>query len=190
MLNKFLAAVLVMTLGLAVGCTSNRNNTATNDNPPNHKENVAKSLDQAGYSGIDVDYDKDKRVVTLNGRVRSPELKDKAGEVAQQAAPGHVVSNQLSVQPVDQEASAREIEKNVDDAIESNYKAVLVANHLDNQRIRFDAKNGVLTLTGKVKTPEQRSEAQKLAASVPNVQEVVNKIDVDQKGAQQAAEPR
>jgi hyperosmotically inducible periplasmic protein len=191
MLKKFLAAVLVMTLGLAVACTSNRNNTARNDNAArNDKENVAKSLDQAGYSGINVDWDKDKRVITLNGRVRSPELKAKAGEVAQQAAPGDVISNQLSVEPVDQEASAKKIEKNVDDAIEKNYKAVLVANHLDNQRIRFKAKNGVLTLEGKVKTPEQRQEAQKLAASVPNVQEVVNKLDVDQKSAQQAAEPR
>lgn len=184
MLRKTFAAVLVLALGLAVACTNSKQQ-ARND-----KENVVKALDQAGYSGVRVDWDKDKRVIGLNGRVRSPELKAKAGEVAAQAAPGDVISNQLSVEPVDQESAAKKIESNVDDAIEKNYKAVLVANHLDNQRIHFKAKNGVLTVEGKVKTPDQRMTAEKLAASVPNVQEVVNKIDVDEKGVQQAAEPR
>lgn len=196
MLRKTFAAMLALALALAVGCTTNRNNTtAANDNGRNNaarndKEVVEKSLDQAGFSGIRVDWDKDKRVIALNGRVRSPELKTKAGEVAQQAAAGDVVSNQLSIEPVDQERAAKSIESNVDGAIEKNFKAVLIANHLDKERIRFDAKNGVLTLNGKVKTAEQRMQVQKLAATVPNVGEVVNKLDVDNKGVQQAAEPK
>ncbi len=193
MLRKSFAVALAMALALAVGCTSNRNaNTAANERnntARNDKEVVEKSLDQAGYSGINVDWDKDKRVIALNGRVRSEELKTKAGQVAQQAAPGDVISNQLSIEPVDQEHAAKTIEKNVDGAIEKNFKAVLIANHLDKERIRYNAKNGVLTLNGKVKTPEQRMQVQKLAATVPNVGEVVNKLDVE-KGVQQAAEPR
>lgn len=184
-MRKALCTLLAGMLSLAMACSSNRDNQARND-----KQMVEKSLEQAGLNDVRVDWDKDKRVITLNGRVRSPELKAKAGEVAQQVARGEVVSNQLSVEPVDQESQAKSIERNVDDAIEKNYKAALVANRLDNQRIRFHAKNGVLTLDGKVKTPEQRSEAEKLAASVPNVEQVVNKLDVERKGVQQAAEPR
>jgi osmotically-inducible protein OsmY len=193
MLRKTFAATLALALALAAGCTTNRNTTtARNDTNPNaarnDKEAVEKSLDQAGYSGIHVDWDKDKRVIALNGKVRSAELKTKAGEVAQQAAPGNVVSNQLSIEPVDNEHAAKTIERNVDGAIEKNFKAVLIANHLDKERIHYNAKNGVLTLDGKVKTPEQRMQVQKLAATVPNVGEVVNKLDVE--GVRQAAEPR
>ncbi len=192
-MKKLFATVLLCTLTCLVGCTNTNNRTTAadrNNADRDTKTAVKKSLDQAGYSDIRVDYDHDKRVVTLNGRVRSPELKAKATEVAQAAAQGEVVSNQLSVEPVDQESAAKKIEGNVDDGIEKNYKAALIANQLDNQHIRFKAKNGVLTLDGKVKTQNQRTEAEKLAASVPNVQQVVNKLNVDAKGVQTAAEPR
>lgn len=185
LMRKVLFVLVAGMLALALACSSNRNPQQRSD-----KQAVEKSLEQAGFNDIRVDWDKDKRVISLNGRVRSPELKEKAGQVAQQAAAGEVVSNQLSVEPVDNESAAKSIEKNVDDAIEKNYKAALVANHLDNQRIRFHAKNGVLTLDGKVKTTDQRADAEKLATTVPNVQQVVNKLDVERKGVQQAAEPR
>jgi osmotically-inducible protein OsmY len=67
---------------------------------------------------------------------------------------------------------------------------VLVANRLDHERIHYKAKNGVLTIDGKVKTPAERTQVQKLAATVPNVDQVVNKLDVDRKNVEQAAEPR
>src|SRR5207302_239405 len=59
--------------------------------------------------------------------------------------------------------------------------ALIIAHRLEKQHIRFDAKNGVLTLKGDVDTPSQRAQVEKLAASVPNVQQVVNELDV--KGA-------
>jgi osmotically-inducible protein OsmY len=189
--KKIFATVLFCALTWLVGCSSNRNTASNGTNPDRDtKTAVEKSLDQAGYSGVRVDYDRDNRVITLNGRVRSPELKARASEVAQAAAQGEVVANQLSVEPVDKESAAKKIEGNVDDAIEKNYKASLIANQLDKERIHFKAKNGVLTLNGKVKTAEQRAEAEKIAASVPNVQQVVNKLNVEAKGVQQAAEPR
>lgn len=64
-------------------------------------------------------------------------------------------------------------------AIESNYKAALVASRLNKQSIHYDAKNGVLTLKGAVKTPQQKAEAEQLASKIPNVQQVVNQIDVN-----------
>jgi len=62
----------------------------------------------------------------------------------------------------------------VDDGIESNYKAVLISKGLDKQHIRYDAKNGVLTIKGSVQNLDQRKEAQELAKNTPNVQQVVN----------------
>jgi osmotically-inducible protein OsmY len=49
---------------------------------------------------------------------------------------------------------------------------------LDKQHIRFDAKNGVLTLKGSVKTPTERNRAEQLAQATPNVRQVLNQIDV------------
>ncbi|MGI9101936.1 MAG: BON domain-containing protein [Terriglobales bacterium] len=185
--RNLIGFVVAALLVIGIACSSNRNEPAA---AKNDKQSVEKSLDQAGFSGIRVDWDKDKKVLSLNGRVRSPELKAKAGEVAQASAPGEVVSNQLSIEPVDVESKAKSIEKNLDASIEKDYKAVLIANKLDDQRIRFHSKNGVLTLDGKVKTMDQRTEAEKLGTTVPNVSQVVNKLDVEQKPVQQAAEPR
>ena len=56
--------------------------------------------------------------------------------------------------------------------------AVIIANRLEKQHISYDAKNGVLTLKGDVDTPALRSKVEKLAATVPNVQQVVNELDV------------
>jgi osmotically-inducible protein OsmY len=70
------------------------------------------------------------------------------------------------------------MESSLDDGIENNFKAVLIAKGLDKQSIRYKAKNGVLTLKGSVKSPTQRQEAQELAKNTPNVQQVVNEIQV------------
>lgn len=165
-----------------IACNRNSNAPATANNaaaPRDMKQDVEKSLAQAGFEhDVNVDLDHDKGVVTLKGRVRSEDLKARAGQVAQQAAPGHVIANELSVEPVDQEKQAKAIESNVDDAIEKNYKASLIANRLDDQHIRFHAKNGVLTLEGRVRDAATRTTAEKLGANVPNVQNVVNKLDV------------
>ncbi len=143
------------------------------------KDSVSRSLEQAGFNGIRVAEDRDKGVITLNGVVRSDELKKKAGAVAQQTAPGRIIANQLSIEPVGAESKARTIEGDIDQAIGKNYKASLIANHLDDQGIRYNVKNGVLTLNGRVKNQDIRAQAEKVAASVPNVQQVVNELDVD-----------
>jgi osmotically-inducible protein OsmY len=70
------------------------------------------------------------------------------------------------------------MESNLDDGIENNYKAVLISKGLDRQHIRYNAKNGVLTLKGSVKDSSQRQEAQELAKNTPNVQQVVNEIQI------------
>ena len=60
----------------------------------------------------------------------------------------------------------------MDNAIEDNYKAALISKGLDKQSIRYDSKNGVLTLKGSVKSPDQRKEAEQVADNVPNVEQV------------------
>lgn len=162
-------ALSVLAIFFALGCSHS-------NNPP-LKDNVKKALQQADLQNVTVNEDRGKNLITLGGTVHSPDSKTKAMDVAKSAAPNRVIANEISVQPVDQESAAKKISSDVDTAIEKEYQAVLIANHLDHG-VRYHAKNGVLTLTGKVDTPDDRQTAQQLASSVPNVQQVINELQV------------
>jgi osmotically-inducible protein OsmY len=170
--GRILPIVAAAMLVIAIGCSSNKAST------PDIKDRVAKALGDAGFKDLNVSSDNDKQLVTLKGDVKTQEEKERAEDVAKGAAGSWVVANEIGVRPEGVEGAARKIDSNVDSAIEKDFKAVLIANRLDNQHIRYDAKNGVLTLKGDVDTAAQRQEAEKLAATVPNVQQVVNELDV------------
>lgn len=183
---KLVAFCAVPVLVFSMACSKER--AAERSDNPNapasasdvaYKEDVSKALEQADLKDVNVSEDRDKNTITLGGKVHSQEAKDKAGDVAKSVAGGRIVANEISVEPVDRGSEARSIERNVDGAIEKNYKAALIANGLDKHHIRYDAKNGVLTLKGSVKTKEERDQAQKVAASIPNVQQVLNELDVN-----------
>ncbi len=170
--KNMMAALVSLLLFAAIGCSSNKANT------PDVKTQVSKALDSAGYKDLKINVNNDKELVTLTGDVKSEDDKTRAGEVAKNAAEGYVVSNEIGIRPEGVERDARKIDSNVDDAIKKDFKAVIIAHRLEKQHIRFDAKNGVLTLKGDVDTPDERQQVEKLAASVPNVQQVVNELDV------------
>lgn len=140
---------------------------------------VKQALEQADLKGVTVSDDADKNTVTLGGTLHSEAAKNRAGEVAKSAAPERTIANEISVQPVGDESQAKSVQSNLDDGIENNYKAALIASRLNKQSIHYDAKNGVLTLKGNVKTSQQKAEAEQLASKIPNVQQVVNQIDVN-----------
>ena len=111
--------------------------------------------------------------------LHSEDAKQQAEQIAQAAAGSRIIANEISVEPVGNESAARKIESNVDDGIKNNYKAALVSKglDLDKEHIRVDARNGVVTLKGTVKTPDQRKEAEQIAANIPNVAQVVNELE-------------
>lgn len=159
-------------LAICLGCSTNKANT------PDVKSQVSRALDNAGFKDLSVDANSDKQLVTLKGDVRSLEEKERAEDVAKGASAGYVVSNEIGIRPEGVENAARKIDANVDDAIQKDFKAVIIANRLEKQHIQYDAKNGVLTLKGKVDSLALRDQVEKLAATVPNVQQVVNELDV------------
>jgi len=65
----------------------------------------------------------------------------------------------------------------LDNAIEKNLDAALLQNSL-HDNVKYDVTNGVVTLTGEVNSEEKRNAVQVIASHVPNVEQVVNKIDV------------
>jgi hypothetical protein len=169
-MKPFAILFVLAALLLSVAC-SHRGNIS-------YKDDVKKALEQAELKDVTVSEDQDKNTITLGGTVHSEEAKAKAADVARAAANTRIIANEISVQPVGSESQAKDVASNLDEAIEKNYKAALISSGLDKQHIRFKAKNGVLTLTGSVKNANERQQADRLAAGIPNVQQVLNQIEV------------
>jgi osmotically-inducible protein OsmY len=163
------AFALILTLGTSA-CTK------TSD--VSYKDSVHKALEQADLKGISVAEDKTKNTITLSGKLHSEDSKQQANQVAQAAAGSRIVANEISVEPVGLESQAKEINSNLDEAIEKNFKAALIAQGLDKQNVDYKAKNGLLTLKGQVKSMQQRQQVEQIASAVPNVAQVLNQIEV------------
>jgi hyperosmotically inducible periplasmic protein len=145
---------------------------------PDEKAAVTNSLNSNNLSAVSVSQDRDKGVITLSGNVASQDVKNQAETLAKQAAPDYAISDEIGVRPPEQ-ANAGAVASDLDSAIEDNFKAEVKAHeNLNDQSIRCSAKNGTLVLKGTVKTAAQRHEAEKLAKHIPNVQQVVNEIEV------------
>jgi hyperosmotically inducible periplasmic protein len=165
------AAVLAGVLAIA-GC---QNNPAH----PDEKDAVTNALKTNNLDSVNVSQDREKGVITLTGDVNSEDQKAQAAATAKQAAPDYTIADELGVTPAGAESQAKSVSSNLDNAIEDNYKAEIKGHkNLDDQSIDYKAKNGTLVLSGSVKTSSQKKEAEKLAKAVPNVQQVVNEIEV------------
>jgi osmotically-inducible protein OsmY len=125
-----------------------------------------------------VSQDRDKGVVTLGGHVPSDTEKSQAESITKSIAGGQVVADEIAVVPPGGAGSdAKSINSDLDDGIGKNLDAALIQNHL-NKIVRYDVKNCVVTLTGEVNSESKRSFAEKVASGVPNVQQVVNELQV------------
>jgi len=83
-------------------------------------------------------------------------------------------------------ARQSKVDSDLDKGIDKNVDAALVQQKLDHD-VRFDVKNGVVTLKGSVISESQRATVEKIAAQVPNVKQVVNELEVrDQKATSTA----
>ncbi len=166
-------SVLVVPLLLAgalAGC-SNTNKS------PDVADNVRKALDQAGYKDVSVSQDRDKGVVTLTGTLPTANDKEQAESLARSNAGSQVVADEIGVRPPGNESDAKTVDSDLDKGIEENLDAVLVKNKLKND-VKYSVKNGVVTLTGDVRSQSRRMQVEQLASTVPNVKQVVNELEV------------
>ena len=162
--------ITLASLMLTLGCAQ-RNTSA------NVKGDVEQALNQAGLKSVNVAQDRDKGVITLTGDVQTEAEKQRAEEIAKSMARSSVVANEIGVRPSGFESEAKKVDSSLDSAIEKNFEALVVGRQLDRD-IKYSAKNGVITLTGDVNSIERRNEIEHLAASVPNVKQVVNELQV------------
>jgi hyperosmotically inducible protein len=126
---------------------------------------------------IKVSQDRDKGVITLSGNVQSQNEKLRAENTARTVAPSYVLANEIGVRPTGFESEANKVDSNLDDAIEKQFEAALVSKQMNNG-VKYEAKNGVLTLQGEVSSEKKRRDIETLASSIPNVKQVVNEVQV------------
>ena len=168
-------------LGAVLFVTATSLLTGCNKQPahPDEKSAVTNTLRNNSLSDVGVSQDQDKGVITLTGNVDSQAQKSQAENLAKGAAPAYTIANEIGVRPPGAESQAGQVASSLDSGIEDNFKAALKAHkNLDDQSIDFSAKNGTLVLKGSVKTAAQKREAGELAKHVPNVEQVVNEIEI------------
>jgi hyperosmotically inducible protein len=173
--NALVIAVTGMALTVA-GCSSAPKASA------DVKDSIRESLNQAGLKDVSVDQDRDKGVVTLGGHVPSDTDKNQAESIAKSAAVGQVVANQIAVLPPGSESMARDINSDLDKGIEKNLDAALLQRAMHDD-VKYEVKNGVVTLTGEVNSQSKRASVQAVASAVPNVKQVVNKLEMKKQKA-------
>ena len=174
-LKLCLTVLVLLAIGSLMGCS--RASTKS----PDVSDSIRNSLDQAGFKDVSVTQDRDKGVVTLGGKVAVEADKAQAESIATSIAGGQVVANQIAVVPPGAEGEAKAVSSDLDVGIDKNLDAALIQSKL-HKGVKYDVKSGVVTLTGEVSSQSMRAQVEKVASTVPNVQQVVNELQVkDQK---------
>jgi hyperosmotically inducible periplasmic protein len=167
----------LLVAGILAGCSS------TSAKSPDVSGSIRKSLDEAGFKGVSVSQDRDKGIVTLSGQVASENAKLDAESLAKSLAGAQVVADQIAVIPVGGEKDAKTVNSDLDKGIEENLDAALIQNKM-HDNVKYEVKSGVVTLSGEVNSQDKRTRAERVASGVPNVQQVVNELQVkDQKAS-------
>ena len=170
-LQLFCTLLTLLAAVIMAGCTT------TAAKSPDVSDNIRKSLDQAGFNDVSVSQDRDKGVVTLGGQVASENAKSDAENLAKSLAGAQVVADQIAVVPVGVEKEAKAVNSDLDKGIEKNLDAALIVNKM-HDNVKYDVKSGVVTLSGEVNSEDKRARAEKVATAVPNVQQVVNDLQI------------
>jgi len=144
---------------------------------PDVSSDIRHALDQAGFTDVSVNQDREKSVVTLSGNVPTDEDKARAESIARSIAGTQVVSNEIGVRPGGDEKTAKKVDSDLDSGIDMNLDAMLVRYKLKDD-VKVDVKNGVVTLKGDVPSQSQRASVERMAERVPNVKQVVNELEV------------
>jgi osmotically-inducible protein OsmY len=171
MLKPSLLSLAIVVVGTLVGCSS------MSTKSPDVSDKIRASLDQAGYKDVSVAQDRDKGVITLSGHVAAEGDKAQAESIAKTFAGAQVLANQIAVLPAGAESDAKNVNSDLDKAIEHNLDAALLKAKL-HEGLKYAVKNQVVTLTGAVNSEAKRARAEKIASAVTNVKQVVNELQV------------
>jgi osmotically-inducible protein OsmY len=176
-LRSSVAMLTLLAVAALVGCSG------TTQKSPDVADSIRTALDQAGLKDVSISQDRDKGIVTLGGHVPTESDKAQAETLAKSLAGAQVVANQIAVSPLGGEKEANAVNSDLDKGIEANLDAALIQSKMHDD-VKYAVKSGVVTLTGDVNSQSRRDDAEKVAARVPNVKQVVNVLQVKNQKAE------
>ena len=171
-LKEIVSLLAVIAIGtITAGCSTSSTKS------PEVSGKVRKDLDQAHLADVSVTQDRNTGVVTLGGHVRSVAEKSQAEAIAKADAAGQVVADEIAVVPLAGENRVQAVNSDLGEAIEKNLDAAQRQYKFD-KGVKYDVKNGVVTLEDAVNSQTKRSRIETINSTVPNVQQVVNELEV------------
>jgi osmotically-inducible protein OsmY len=140
-----------------------------------HKENVEKALEQANLRKVAVDVDTDANIVHLKGSVDSMSDRTRAEEVAAAAVgtSGRVL-NELTVEGLNT-GTAGDFDDQIADTLDRMVDNDPVLRERD---INFDVSNGAVTITGEVRSAEEKSKVEAIVKAAPGVKDFANALEI------------
>ena len=145
---------------------------------PDVKGEVQQSLKQANIDDVNVDYDKNEKVVHLKGSVDSAAEKQRAEEVATQAVgTSGTVLNELTVEDVN-ETTADNMDGQIRDRLS---EAVDRDTSLKDRNIDFDVNNGVVTVKGTVRSQAEKNRVDEIVKNAAGVKDFANGLEIERK---------
>jgi hyperosmotically inducible protein len=166
-----LTVAVLLTLG---ACSSTQSTGQQVDDATITSKVKAKLTADPEVNPFNIDVDTDAGVVTLRGRVEDPEAKTEAAKLARNTTGVVSVRNEIRVgervgseTPASDQAIAAAIQTEI--AADTDVAAV---------NIDVDVQDGVVTLSGVVKTEMARQEAERIARNHDGVRSVVNQLEV------------
>jgi osmotically-inducible protein OsmY len=160
----------VVALGVAAACIGSGCHRG-----PDTKNNVRKALDQANMQQVDVRVDGDANIVHLEGTVGSLEERSRAQEVADAVVgtSGRVL-NEVTVKGINDTRAAdldKQIQKTLDAMIDDDPT-------LKQRDINFEVRNGMVAITGEVRSADEKNRAGEITKAAPGVKDVANGLQI------------
>jgi hyperosmotically inducible periplasmic protein len=148
--------------------------TACGPRTPDYEKTADNALSSAALDKVDADYDNGAKTIHLTGTVNTESERQRAADVVQKAGNGAQVANEVTVANRDDKTA-----DDFDGALETRLGEVVNKEpDLKDDSIDFDVNNGVVTITGAVKSSAERDHVGDLARSQPGVKNVVNSLEV------------
>ena len=148
---------------------------------PDDRMAVYNALDKNDLRSVTVSQDRGAGTITLSGIVGSMDNRQKAEQIAKQAAPDYQIVDRIEIDNAGIQSQIKSATQTaqLDSALESRYKATLASHpDLKSSKIQCFANNGTITLRGSVRTAKERQQAEELAKQLPDVQKVNNELRV------------
>ena len=145
------------------------------DRGPDTEDTVRKALDQANMNAVEVDVDREANIVHLQGTVGTMADRTRANEIATAVVgtSGRVL-NELTVEALNGR-SADDFDGQITDRLDEMLDSDPVLRERD---VNVQVTNGMVAITGEVRTADEKNKVELLVRAAPGVKDVANGLQI------------